>query len=62
MSKTPYEIRADLIREAREILQARSPDAANMPTTEQVLDEARKLYEFVSSRGDEIPTSRHRKT
>jgi hypothetical protein len=52
MSKTPYEIRTDLIREARQILQARAKSEAEMPTTEQVIAEAQKLNDFVSSKRD----------
>lgn len=52
MAKTPYEIRTDLIREAREILQARAKDSSEMPSTEQVIDEAKKLNDFVSSKRD----------
>lgn len=52
MAKTPYEIRTDLIREARQILQARAKDASEMPTTDQVIAEAEKLNGFVSSKRD----------
>lgn len=52
MAKTPYEIRTDLIREAREILQARAADATEMPSTEQVIAEAEKLNNFVSNNRD----------
>jgi hypothetical protein len=48
MSKTPYEIRLDLVTEARHILQAQADDPSEMPSTEQVIAEARKLNEFVS--------------
>ena len=34
-NKTPYEIRLDLVREAREILQARAKNPEDMPTTEK---------------------------
>ena len=40
-NKTPYEIRLDLVREAKEILQAKAED---------VLAEAERLNEFVSKK------------
>jgi len=49
-NKTPYEIRLDLVREAREILQAKAKNPEDMPTTEQVIQEAEKLNEFVSKK------------
>lgn len=49
-NKTPYEIRLDLVREAREILQARAKNPEDMPTTEDVLEEAERLNNFVSKR------------
>ena len=49
-NKTPYEIRLDLVREAREILQARAKNPDDMPTTEEVLQEAERLNVFVSKR------------
>lgn len=52
-NKTPYEIRLDLVKEAREILQARAKNPEDMPTTEQVLQEADRLNEFVSKRPNE---------
>jgi len=52
-NKTPYEIRLDLVREAREILQARAKNPEDMPTTEDVLKEAERLNEFVSKRPNE---------
>ena len=51
-NKTPYEIRLDLVREAREILQAKAKNPEDMPTTEQVLEEAEKLNDFVSKKPD----------
>lgn len=50
MSKTPYEIRLDLIREAKEILQAQAATPKDMPSTEEVIREAEKLNEFVSKK------------
>lgn len=50
MSKTPYEIRLDLVKEAREILQAKAKNPEDMPTTEEVLREAERLNEFVSKK------------
>ena len=49
-NKTPYEIRLDLVREAREILQAKAKNPEDMPTTEEVLKEAERLNEFVSKK------------
>ena len=49
-NKTPYEIRLDLVREAKEILQARAKNPDDMPTTEEVLQEAERLNVFVSKR------------
>jgi hypothetical protein len=49
-NKTPYEIRLDLVREAKEILQAKAKNPEDMPTTEQVIQEAEKLNEFVSKK------------
>lgn len=52
-NKTPYEIRLDLVREAKEILQAKAKNPEDMPTTEQVIAEAEKLNQFVSKRPNE---------
>lgn len=49
-SKTPYEIRLDLVREAKEILQARAKNPEDMPTTDEVIAEAERLNEFVSKK------------
>lgn len=49
-NKTPYEIRLDLVREAKDILQARAKNPEDMPTTEEVLLEAERLNEFVSKK------------
>jgi|TARA_R110001592_G_scaffold138966_4_gene358607 hypothetical protein len=49
-NKTPYEIRLDLVREAKEILQAKAKNPEEMPTTEEVLLEAERLNEFVSKK------------
>lgn len=49
-NKTPYEIRLDLVREAKEILQARAKNSDDMPTTEEVIQEAERLNVFVSKR------------
>ena len=46
-NKTPYEIRLELIQEARLILQAASKPEF-MPTTEEVIKEAEKLNSFIS--------------
>lgn len=53
MSKTPYEIRLDLVKEAREILQAKAKNSEEMPSTEQVIAEAEKLNQFVSKKPNE---------
>lgn len=52
-NKTPYEIRLDLVREAKEILQAKAKNPDEMPTTEDVIAEAEKLNQFVSKRPNE---------
>ena len=49
-NKTPYEIRLDLVREAKEILQAKAKNPEEMPTTEEVLAEAERLKQFVSKK------------
>jgi hypothetical protein len=49
-NKTPYEIRLDLVREAKEILQARARNADEMPNAEAVIAEAEKLNDFVSKK------------
>lgn len=51
--KTPFEVRLELIREAKEILQARAANAAGMPSTEDVIAEAEKLNNFVSRKPNE---------
>ena len=49
-NKTPYEIRLDLVREAKEILQAKAKNPEDMPTTDEVLAETERLNEFVSKK------------
>jgi len=49
-NKTPYEIRLELLQEARLILQAKAKQAENMPSTEEIVAEAEKLNEFISSK------------
>ena len=49
-SKTPYEIRLELIQEARLILQAIATNPEYMPTAKEVIEEAEKLNKFVSKR------------
>lgn len=49
-SKSPYEIRLELVREAKEILQAQAKNPEDMPSTEDVLKEAEKLNEFISKK------------
>lgn len=48
MGKTAYEIRLDLVTEARLILQAQATSADDMPSTEEVLAKAEELNVFVS--------------
>jgi hypothetical protein len=48
--KTPFEIRLDLIKEAKEILQAQAKVPEQMPSTEDVIREAEKLNDFVSKK------------
>ena len=48
MGKTAYEIRLDLVTEARLILQAQATTADDMPSTEDVLAKAEELNVFVS--------------
>lgn len=55
-SKTPYEIRLELIQEARLILQAKSSKPESMPSTEDIISEAEKLNSFISKR----PSEQHR--
>lgn len=49
--KSPYELRADLLRLAFEILLAEhhAKNANTYPTSEEVIAEARKLNEFIST-------------
>lgn len=54
MSKSPFEIRGDLVHEARKILQARAKNPEEMPSTEDVLNEAERLNEFVSTKPEEF--------
>ena len=49
-NKTPYEIRLELIQEARLILQAKANKPEYMPSAEEVIEEAEKLNRFVSKR------------
>ena len=49
-NKTPYEIRLELLQEARLILQAKAKQPEQMPSTEQIVAEAEKLNEFISSK------------
>ncbi len=52
-NKTPYEIRLELIQEARLILQAKASKADLMPSTEEVITEAEKLNSFISKKPDQ---------
>ena len=49
--KSPYELRADLLRLAFEILLAEhhAKDQGTFPTSEQVIKEATKLNDFIST-------------
>ena len=49
-NKTPYEIRLELIQEARLILQARASKPEHMPSTEEIISEAEKLNSFISKK------------
>jgi len=49
-SKSPYEIRLELLQEARLILQAQATRPDQMPTTDQVVEQAEKLNVFISNR------------
>ena len=49
-NKTPYEIRLELIQEARLILQAKAGKPEFMPSTEEVIAEAEKLNQFISKK------------
>lgn len=48
---SPFEIRLELLKLAREILQAQAAKPENMPATESVIEEAEKLNAFVSTKG-----------
>lgn len=59
--KSPYEIRQQLLQLAFEILREQhlakagkehADSVVSAPSTEEVIEEARKLNEFVSARGD----------
>lgn len=52
-SKTPYEIRLELLQEARLILQARAAKPEHMPSTEEIVEEAEKLNSFISRKPDQ---------
>ena len=47
---TPYEIRLELLKLAREILTAQAKDPSSMPASEAVIKEAEKLNVFVSNK------------
>lgn len=48
---SPYEIRAELLKLAFEILRAQCARPESMPSTDAVIVEAEKLNEFVSRKG-----------
>ena len=47
---SPYEIRLELLKLANQILAAQARDATQMPSSEQIIEEADKLNEFVSNK------------
>jgi len=49
--KSPYELRADLLRLAFEVLMAdhHARDEGTSPTSEEIIAEATKLNEFIST-------------
>jgi hypothetical protein len=47
---SPFEIRLELLKLAREILQAQAAKPEQMPSSEQVIGEAEKLNVFVSNK------------
>ncbi len=47
---TPYEIRLELLKLARDILTAQAKDNTQMPDSEAVIAEAEKLNVFVSNK------------
>jgi len=49
-AKSPFEIRLELINQARLILSARAQKHNQEPTTEEVVECARELNRFVSDR------------
>lgn len=51
-NRTPFEIRLELINQARLILSARASKPSEQPSTELVIEEAKKLNNFISRRGD----------
>lgn len=51
MLMSPYEIRLEILRLARDILQAQATKPEAMPITETVIEEAEKLNQFVSNKG-----------
>lgn len=51
MSRTPYEVRLEIIQEARKILQAQAESNKSlMPTTDEIIKHAEHLNKFVSNR------------
>ena len=54
-NKTPYEIRLDLVREAREILQAKAKNPEDMSITEQVPKKQNVLTSLFKSDGRHQP-------
>ena len=48
--KSIAQVKAELVKEAKEILQAKAKNPEDMPTTEEVLKEAERLNEFVSKK------------
>ncbi len=47
---TPYEIRLELLKLAKDILQARCSKPEDMPSSEDIVREAERLNQFVSNK------------
>jgi hypothetical protein len=47
---TPFEIRLELLKLARDILQARSNKPEDMPSSSEIILEAERLNQFVSNK------------
>ena len=47
---TPYEIRLELLKLAKDILQAQRSKPEDMPSSEDIVREAERLNQFVSNK------------